>query len=78
MAGYTKKELTDYLLKLAIMDEELKLGKAIDKIVFTVFIATLWQDIEKNIYLYYNNFRLKIILLIKEENERDYFRPSNG
>ena len=41
MAGYTKKELTDYLLKLAIMDEELKLGKAIDKIVFPVFIATL-------------------------------------
>ena len=47
MAGYTKKELTDYLLKLAIMDEELKLGKAIDKRVFPVFIATLWQDIEK-------------------------------
>lgn len=41
MAGYTKKELTDYLLKLSIMDEELKLGKAIDKIVFPVFIATL-------------------------------------
>lgn len=38
---YTKKELTDYLLKLAIMDEELKTGKAIDKIVFPVFIATL-------------------------------------
>jgi hypothetical protein len=29
------------------MDEELKLGKSIDKIVFPVFIATLWQDIEK-------------------------------
>ena len=41
MAGYTTKELTDYLLKLSIMDEELKLGKAIDKIVFPVFIATL-------------------------------------
>lgn len=41
MSMYTKKELTDYLYKLAIMDEELKLGKAIDKIVFPVFIATL-------------------------------------
>ena len=41
MGMYSKKELTDYLLKLAIMDEELKLGKSIDKIVFPVFIATL-------------------------------------
>ena len=38
---YTKEELTDFLLKLSIMDEELKLGKSIDKIVFPVFIATL-------------------------------------
>ena len=37
-----------------------QMGKAIDKIVFPVFIATLWQDIEKYFYLYYNNFRLKI------------------
>ena len=41
MANYTKEELIDYLEKLAIMDEELKLGKSIDKIVFPVFIATL-------------------------------------
>ena len=41
MSMYSKKELTDFLLKLAIMDEELKLGKSIDKIVFPVFIATL-------------------------------------
>ena len=41
MSMYSKKELTDYLLKLAIMDEELKLGKSIDKIVFPIFIATL-------------------------------------
>lgn len=41
MSMYSKKELADYLLKLAIMDEELKLGKSIDKIVFPIFIATL-------------------------------------
>ncbi len=41
MSMYSKKELADYLEKLAIMDEELKLGKSIDKIVFPVFIATL-------------------------------------
>ena len=38
---YTGKELTDYLHKLAIMDEELKLGKCIDNIVFPTFIASL-------------------------------------
>ena len=38
---YTSRELLDYLHKLAIMDEELKTGKSIDKIVFPVFIANL-------------------------------------
>ena len=38
---YTTTELLDYLHKLAIMDEELKNGKAIDKIVFPIFIASL-------------------------------------
>ena len=38
---YTEKELTLYLHKLAIMDEALKTGKSIDKIVFPIFIATL-------------------------------------
>ncbi len=41
MIMYSKQQLVDYLYKLAIMDEELKMGKAIDKIVFPVFIATL-------------------------------------
>ncbi len=41
MSMYSKKELADYLLKLSIMDEELKLGKSIDKIAFPIFIATL-------------------------------------
>lgn len=38
---YTSTELLDYLHKLSIMDEELKLGKSIDKIVFPTFIASL-------------------------------------
>lgn len=38
---YTSRELLDYLHKLSIMDEELKTGKSIDKIVFPVFIASL-------------------------------------
>lgn len=38
---YTSSELTDYLHKLSIMDEELKLGKSIDNIVFPTFIASL-------------------------------------
>ena len=38
---YTSSELTNYLHKLSIMDEELKLGKSIDKIVFPTFIASL-------------------------------------
>ena len=38
---YQDKELLDYLYKLALMDEELKTGKAIDKIVFPIFIASL-------------------------------------
>lgn len=41
IGSYTKEELLDYLYKLALMDEELKLGKSIDKIVFPVFIASL-------------------------------------
>ena len=38
---YTSSELLEYLHKLAIMDEELKTGKSIDKIVFPTFIASL-------------------------------------
>ena len=38
---YRKEDLLDYLYKLAIMDEDLKLGKKIDKIVFPLFIASL-------------------------------------
>lgn len=38
---YTSSELLDYLHRLSIMDEELKLGKSIDKIVFPTFIASL-------------------------------------
>ena len=38
---YQEKELLDYLFKLAIMDEELKTGKCIDKIAFPSFIASL-------------------------------------
>ena len=41
ISSYTKEELLDYLYKLALMDEDLKLGKSIDKIVFPVFIASL-------------------------------------
>ena len=38
---YTNSELLDYLYRLSIMDEELKMGKSIDKIVFPIFIANL-------------------------------------
>lgn len=38
---YTSNELVNYLHKLSIMDEELKLGKSIDIIVFPTFIASL-------------------------------------
>ena len=38
---YTSNELVEYLHKLSIMDEELKLGKSIDNIVFPTFIASL-------------------------------------
>ena len=38
---YTSSELLGYLHRLSIMDEELKLGKSIDKIVFPTFIASL-------------------------------------
>ena len=38
---YRESDLLDYLYKLSIMDEELKLGKSIDKIVFPTFIASL-------------------------------------
>ena len=38
---YNSSELLDYLYRLSIMDEELKLGKSIDKIVFPTFIASL-------------------------------------
>ena len=38
---YTNNELISYLHKLATMDEEIKLGKSIDTIVFPTFIASL-------------------------------------
>ena len=38
---YTSSDLLDYLHRLSIMDEELKLGKSIDNIVFPTFIASL-------------------------------------
>ena len=38
---YLSRDLVDYLHKLSIMDEEIKTGKSIDKIVFPVFIASL-------------------------------------
>lgn len=38
---YSESDLISYLHRLAIMDEELKTGKAIDKIVFPIFIASL-------------------------------------
>ena len=38
---YTSSELASYLHKLSVMDEELKLGKSIDIIVFPTFIASL-------------------------------------
>ena len=38
---YNTSNLLDYLHKLSIMDEELKSGKSIDKIVFPIFIANL-------------------------------------
>ncbi len=38
---YTSNELVDYLHKLSIIDEELKLGKCVDNIVFPTFIASL-------------------------------------
>lgn len=41
ISGYTKEELLDYLYKLSLMDEDLKMGKSIDKIIFPVFIASL-------------------------------------
>jgi len=41
IATYKKEELIDYLYKLAIMDEELKLGKTIPEVVFPIFIASL-------------------------------------
>ena len=39
--NYKKEELIDYLYKLSIMDEELKLGKSVEDIVFPLFIASL-------------------------------------
>ena len=38
---YKEEDLLNYLYKLSIMDEELKSGKSIDKIVFPIFIASL-------------------------------------
>ena len=38
---YNSIDLIDYLHKLSLMDEELKTGKCIDKIVFPIFIASL-------------------------------------
>ena len=39
--NYASNDLIDYLHKLSIIDEELKTGKSIDKIIFPVFIANL-------------------------------------
>ena len=39
--NYKKSELVDYLYKLSIMDEELKLGKSKEEIIFPVLIASL-------------------------------------
>lgn len=38
---YNSSDLLDYLYRLSLMDEELKTGKSIDKIVFPIFIASL-------------------------------------
>lgn len=38
---YSNSDLINYLHKLSIMDEEIKTGKSIDKIIFPVFIASL-------------------------------------
>jgi DNA polymerase-3 subunit delta len=38
---YKESDLLDYLYKLALMDEEFKTGKSIDKVSFPVFIASL-------------------------------------
>ena len=38
---YSKSDLLDYLYKLSIMDEEVKLGLCIDQIIFPLFIANL-------------------------------------
>ena len=38
---YTTSDLINYLHKLSLMDEEIKTGKSIDKIVFPIFIASL-------------------------------------
>ena len=38
---YKESELIDYLHKLSIIDEDLKLGKCIDKVAFPMFIASL-------------------------------------
>lgn len=38
---YREEDLLNYLYRLSIMDEELKTGKSIDKIVFPLFIASL-------------------------------------
>lgn len=38
---YKESELLNYLHKLSLMDEELKMGKCIDKIAFPIFIASL-------------------------------------
>ena len=38
---YRENDLLNYLHQLSIMDEELKLGKSIDKVIFPIFIASL-------------------------------------
>ena len=38
---YKESDLINYLHKLALMDEELKTGKSIDKIAFPIFITSL-------------------------------------
>ena len=39
--NYTETELINYLHKLSIIDEELKLGKCLEEMIFPIFIANL-------------------------------------
>lgn len=41
VSKYSKEDLLNYLYKLSIMDEELKMGRVIDEIAFPTFIMSL-------------------------------------